>query len=294
MRSQLLRKSKCSKSHALQKPATAYLGGWSSTPASHPHSPTPRSLQHATSEVFQTPRPPWDRGIDLLLFALRCTLSRGRGPGPNQPKPKPNQTPTRTAPHRPFRFAHLNPPVPSPPLLSSPPRRPLPIPISLPSPPPPPPPQSGTLRVARGRARPIRSSSAGGCPPTRFPPVPGVGVRSARSRRRVRGPCREVRRRRRSRGVGFLGSRPGERSIGWRGRGGLFCFFAMGMVPNGLLPNASAGVTRRLDGERWAAAEVRTAELIARIQPNADSERRRRAVYDYVRRLITNCLSCQV
>jgi hypothetical protein len=68
----------------------------------------------------------------------------------------------------------------------------------------------------------------------------------------------------------------------------------MGMVPNGLLPNASAGVTRRLDGERWAAAEVRTAELIARIQPNADSERRRRAVYDYVRRLITNCLSCQV
>lgn len=110
----------------------------------------------------------------------------------------------------------------------------------------------------------------------------------------MRGPCREVRRRRRSRGVGFLGSRPGERSIGWRGRGGLFCFFAMGMVPNGLLPNASAGVTRRLDGERWAAAEVRTAELIARIQPNADSERRRRAVYDYVRRLITNCLSCQV
>ncbi|KAL6648583.1 hypothetical protein ACP70R_012807 [Stipagrostis hirtigluma subsp. patula] len=68
----------------------------------------------------------------------------------------------------------------------------------------------------------------------------------------------------------------------------------MGMVPNGLLPNASAGVTRRLDPERWAVAERRTAELIARIQPNAHSEGRRQAVYNYVQRLIMNCLSCQV
>ncbi|CAN6301822.1 unnamed protein product [Urochloa humidicola] len=68
----------------------------------------------------------------------------------------------------------------------------------------------------------------------------------------------------------------------------------MGMVPNGLLPNASAGVTRRLDPERWAVAESRTAELIARIQPNAHSEGRRLAVYHYVQRLIMNCLSCQV
>ncbi|XP_039831597.1 uncharacterized protein LOC120692388 isoform X5 [Panicum virgatum] len=68
----------------------------------------------------------------------------------------------------------------------------------------------------------------------------------------------------------------------------------MGMVPNGLLPNASAGVTRRLDPERWAVAELRTAELIARIQPNAHSEGRRLAVYHYVQRLIMNCLSCQV
>ncbi|KAF8673715.1 hypothetical protein HU200_048465 [Digitaria exilis] len=68
----------------------------------------------------------------------------------------------------------------------------------------------------------------------------------------------------------------------------------MGMVPNGLLPNASAGVTRRLDPERWAVAEGHTAELIARIQPNADSEGRRLAVYHYVQRLIMNCLSCQV
>ncbi|XP_062216440.1 uncharacterized protein LOC133916674 isoform X2 [Phragmites australis] len=66
------------------------------------------------------------------------------------------------------------------------------------------------------------------------------------------------------------------------------------MVPNGLLPNASAGVTRRLDPERLAVAEGRTAELIARIQPNAHSEGRRQAVYHYVQRLIMNCLSCQV
>lgn len=68
----------------------------------------------------------------------------------------------------------------------------------------------------------------------------------------------------------------------------------MGMVPNGLLPNASAGVTRRLDPERLAVAEGRTAELIARIQPNAYSEGRRLAVYHYVQRLIMNSLSCQV
>ncbi|OEL33737.1 hypothetical protein BAE44_0005250 [Dichanthelium oligosanthes] len=69
----------------------------------------------------------------------------------------------------------------------------------------------------------------------------------------------------------------------------------MGMVPNGLLPNASAGVvTRRLDPERWAVAEGHTAELIARIQPNAHSEGRRLAVYHYVQRLIMNCLSCEV
>ncbi|XP_051182620.1 uncharacterized protein [Lolium perenne] len=66
------------------------------------------------------------------------------------------------------------------------------------------------------------------------------------------------------------------------------------MVPNGLLPNASAGVTRRLDPDRWAVAESRAAELIARIQPNAYSQGRRHAVYNYVQRIIRNCLSCQV
>ncbi|KAF8673716.1 hypothetical protein HU200_048466 [Digitaria exilis] len=66
------------------------------------------------------------------------------------------------------------------------------------------------------------------------------------------------------------------------------------MVPNGLLPDASAGVARRFDPERWAVAEGRTAELIARIQPNVDSEGRRLSVYHYVQRLIMNCFSCQV
>ncbi|XP_062201645.1 uncharacterized protein LOC133904152 [Phragmites australis] len=66
------------------------------------------------------------------------------------------------------------------------------------------------------------------------------------------------------------------------------------MVPNGLLPNVVAGVTRRLDAERWAVAEEQTAELIARIQPTPASEERRRAVAYYVQRLIMGCLSCQV
>ncbi|KAK3148024.1 hypothetical protein QOZ80_3BG0289650 [Eleusine coracana subsp. coracana] len=68
----------------------------------------------------------------------------------------------------------------------------------------------------------------------------------------------------------------------------------MGMVPNGLMPNASGGVTRRLDPERWAVAEGRTAELIARIQPNEHSEGQRQAVYHYVQRLVMSCLSCPV
>ncbi|KAG8095936.1 hypothetical protein GUJ93_ZPchr0013g33839 [Zizania palustris] len=68
----------------------------------------------------------------------------------------------------------------------------------------------------------------------------------------------------------------------------------MGMLPNGLLPNPSPRVSRQLDVERWAIAEVRTAELIACIQPNAHSEGRRRAVYSYVQRLIMNCLPCRI
>ncbi|KAL9228992.1 hypothetical protein vseg_004511 [Gypsophila vaccaria] len=67
-----------------------------------------------------------------------------------------------------------------------------------------------------------------------------------------------------------------------------------GVVLNGLLPNESASVIRVLDGERWAEAEERTAELIACIQPNQPSEDRRGAVADYVQRLIMKCFPCQV
>lgn len=67
-----------------------------------------------------------------------------------------------------------------------------------------------------------------------------------------------------------------------------------GLLPNGLLPNEVANVTRLLDAERWSKAEERTAELIARIQPNQPSEERRNAVANYVQRLIMKCFSCQV
>ncbi|XP_010266483.1 PREDICTED: uncharacterized protein LOC104603986 isoform X2 [Nelumbo nucifera] len=67
-----------------------------------------------------------------------------------------------------------------------------------------------------------------------------------------------------------------------------------GLLPNGLLPTETTSVTRVLDPERWSKAEERTAELIACIQPNPPSEERRKAVAEYVRRLIMKCISCQV
>ncbi|XWS35888.1 hypothetical protein CRYUN_Cryun20dG0035500 [Craigia yunnanensis] len=67
-----------------------------------------------------------------------------------------------------------------------------------------------------------------------------------------------------------------------------------GLLPNGLLPDEAALVIRILDSERWVKAEERTADLIACIQPNAPSEGRRNAVADYVQRLISKCLPCQV
>ncbi|KAL5727051.1 hypothetical protein ACHQM5_000287 [Ranunculus cassubicifolius] len=66
------------------------------------------------------------------------------------------------------------------------------------------------------------------------------------------------------------------------------------LLPNGLLPNQESYVSRVLDQDRWSKAEERTAELIARIQPNQPSEQLRNAVADYVQRLIMKCFSCQV
>lgn len=67
-----------------------------------------------------------------------------------------------------------------------------------------------------------------------------------------------------------------------------------GLLPNGLLPDEAASVMRGLDSARWSKAEERTTELIACIQPNPLSEKRRNAVADYVQRLITKCFPCQV
>lgn len=66
------------------------------------------------------------------------------------------------------------------------------------------------------------------------------------------------------------------------------------LLPNGLLSAAKTNVTRVLDADRWLKAEVHTADLIARIQPNPSSEERRNAVASYVQRLIIDCLSCRV
>ncbi|KAM7268429.1 hypothetical protein ACFE04_010595 [Oxalis oulophora] len=66
------------------------------------------------------------------------------------------------------------------------------------------------------------------------------------------------------------------------------------ILPNGLLPDEGSNVTRMLDQERWSRAEARTEELLSCIQPSQPSEERRQAVVSYVRRLIGECLSCQV
>ncbi|GAB2271798.1 hypothetical protein Dimus_006629 [Dionaea muscipula] len=67
-----------------------------------------------------------------------------------------------------------------------------------------------------------------------------------------------------------------------------------GVLLNGLVPNVSSSLTGDLDVDRWSKAEEKTAELIARIQPNQPSEERRNAVADYVQRLIKKCIPCQV
>ncbi|XP_021729042.1 uncharacterized protein LOC110696079 [Chenopodium quinoa] len=64
--------------------------------------------------------------------------------------------------------------------------------------------------------------------------------------------------------------------------------------PNGLVLKGAASVTRPLDPGRWAIAENRTAELISRIQPSWESEKRRNAVASYVQCLIGDCLPCKV
>ncbi|KAH0467048.1 hypothetical protein IEQ34_004286 [Dendrobium chrysotoxum] len=66
------------------------------------------------------------------------------------------------------------------------------------------------------------------------------------------------------------------------------------LLLNGLLPNETGNVIRRLDAERWSKVEERTAELIDCIQPNRPSEELRNAVANYVRTLIKKCFFCEV
>lgn len=49
-----------------------------------------------------------------------------------------------------------------------------------------------------------------------------------------------------------------------------------------------------IGAEYWQKAEEATRAIIAKVQPTVVSEARRKAVIDYVQRLIRNRLSCEV
>eukprot|EP01018_Ginkgo_biloba_P015244 Gb_32202 [translate_table: standard] len=68
--------------------------------------------------------------------------------------------------------------------------------------------------------------------------------------------------------------------------------------PNGILTEESSSSVNpqssNIDLNRWGKAERRTAEIILRIQPTVISEQRRKAVIEYVQRLIQSCVRCEV
>ncbi|XP_021833122.1 uncharacterized protein LOC110772938 [Prunus avium] len=57
---------------------------------------------------------------------------------------------------------------------------------------------------------------------------------------------------------------------------------------------ASAAAAAGISAEYWKKAEEATQGVIAQVQPTDVSERRRKAVIDYVQRLIRGCLGCEV
>ncbi|KAL3693060.1 hypothetical protein R1sor_006711 [Riccia sorocarpa] len=69
-------------------------------------------------------------------------------------------------------------------------------------------------------------------------------------------------------------------------------------LPCGLVPEQAAAYAASfsksisVDNERWAKAELRTAEIIEKIQPTRASEERRKAVAEFVRNLICKCFPC--
>lgn len=71
--------------------------------------------------------------------------------------------------------------------------------------------------------------------------------------------------------------------------------------PNGTVleerePTAAAATTAMatIGAEYWQRAEEATQGIISQVQPTVASEERRKAVIDYVQRLIMNYLGCQV
>lgn len=59
-------------------------------------------------------------------------------------------------------------------------------------------------------------------------------------------------------------------------------------------PSPSNPSPSLIGAERWAKAEQATRKIIYQVQPTDVSEERRRKVIEYVQRLITGCLGCEV
>lgn len=59
-------------------------------------------------------------------------------------------------------------------------------------------------------------------------------------------------------------------------------------------PSSVFSTNQTGSAEYWQRAEEATQGVIAQVQPTQVSERRRKAVIDYVQRLIRGCIGCEV
>lgn len=59
-------------------------------------------------------------------------------------------------------------------------------------------------------------------------------------------------------------------------------------------PSASNPDPSSIGPERWARAERLTQDIIRKVQPTTESEERRKALINYVQRLIRDSLHCEV
>lgn len=64
--------------------------------------------------------------------------------------------------------------------------------------------------------------------------------------------------------------------------------------PSSSLSSLLSSNQKAIGAEYWQRAEEATQGVIAQVQPTVVSQNRRRAVIDYVQRLITSCLGCEV